>query len=88
MMKKLKKFEVILDDGSNVLRIHTVGESAKSVSKTLEGNGEIVRIKEVPDILPSAAIVRDTLKNSGYGDAECDIVYRLLYQYLDGTSES
>lgn len=85
-MKKLKKFEVILDDG-DVFKIYTVGESAKSVSKALEGNGEIVRIKEVPDILPSAAIVRDTLNNSGYGKAECDIVYRLLYQYLDGTSE-
>lgn len=88
MMKKLHKYEVILDDGNDVMKIFTVGESAKAVSKTLMGNGEIVRVKEIPDVLPSAAVVREALKNSSFGEAECDIVYRLLYQYLEGTSES
>jgi len=84
-MKKLNKYEVILDDGSNVYKIHTVAESKKAAAKYCEGNGEIVRIKEVPEILPDASRVREDLKRMGYGDAECDIVYRTLYMFLNGT---
>lgn len=84
-MKKLHKYEVIIEDGNKAYKIFTVAENKKGVENFCSGNGEIVRIKERPEILPSAAFVRNTLEKNGYGEAECDIIYRLLYMYLEGT---
>ena len=84
-MKKLHKYEVIIEDGYNAYKVYTVAENKKGAENFCKGNGEIVRIKEVPEILPSAQFVRNTLKRNGYGEAECDIIYRLLYMYLEGT---
>lgn len=84
-MKKLHKYEMIIDDGSSVYKVYTVAENQKTAKAFAEGNGEVVRIKEVPEILPSACFVRETLARNGYGEAECDIIYRLLYMYLEGT---
>lgn len=87
-MKKLHKYEIILDDGHDVFKVHTVAESVKAAKAWCEGNGEVVRIKEIPEYLPHAAFVRETLARNGYGEAECDIIYRLLYMYLEGTDEN
>ena len=84
-MKKLHKYEAIIDDGQNVYKVYTVAENKKGVETFCAGNGEIVRIKEIPEYLPSAAFVRDTLARNGYGAAECDLIYRLLYQFVEGT---
>lgn len=84
-MKKLHKWEIIVDDGQNVFKIHNVAENKKEAAKIAEGSGEVVRIKEIPDYLPSAARVRADLIRCGYGEAEADLVYRLLYQYVEGT---
>lgn len=84
-MKKLHKYEIIIDDGRNVYKVHTVAENKKAAEKFCEGNGEVIRIKEIPEYLPSAAFVRDTLARNGYGEAECDLIYRLLYQFVEGT---
>lgn len=84
-MKKLHKYEAIIDDGQNVYKVHTVAENKKGVESFCAGNGEIIRIKEIPEYLPSAARVREDLRRCGYGEAECDLVYRLLYQFVEGT---
>ena len=78
-------YEAIIDDGQHVYKVHTVAESKKGVESFCAGNGEIVRIKEIPEYLPSAARVRDDLRRIGYGEAECDLIYRLLYQFVEGT---
>ena len=84
-MKKLHKYEAILDDGYNCFKVYTVAENKKSVEAFCAGNGEVIRIKEIPEYLPSAARVRDDLERMGYGKAECDLIYRLLYQFVEGT---
>lgn len=84
----IKKFECIIDDGKDVYKEYIAATSKKELLKKWGGAGEFVRIKEVPEVLPSAAFVRKTLEQNGYGKAECDLVYRILHQYVEGTSEN
>lgn len=85
---KIKKFECIIEDGENAWKEYIPATSKKELLKNWGGNGEFIRIKEIPEYLPSAAFVRDTLQKNGYGKAECDLVYRILHQYVQGTSEN
>lgn len=84
-MKKLKKYEVLLDTGKDIKRVYLPATSKKDVDSELEGQGDIVRVKEIADVLPSAAKVRDDLKKVGYGEAECELVYKTLLRCLEGT---
>lgn len=84
-MNKIKKFEVVIDDGDSVFKAYIPALSKKDLSVRWGGNGDIIRVKEVPEILPKADTVRQTLEDAGYGQAECDIVYRILSQYVEGT---
>lgn len=83
---KIKKFECILDDGQNVWKEYIPATSKKELLKNWGGNGEFVKIKEVPACLPSAEVVRSTLVDNGFEQAECDLVYRILCMYVEGTS--
>lgn len=85
-MMRIKKFECIIDDGQHVWKEYIPATSVPELKKVWGGNGEFVRIKEIPEYLPSAARVRETLEANGYGQAECDLVYRILHQYVEGTS--
>lgn len=84
---RIKKFECVIEDGDNVYKEYIPATSKRELLKTWGGNGKFVRVKEIPEYLPSAAFVRKTLEQNGYGKAECDLVYRILYQYVEGTSE-
>lgn len=85
---KIKKFECIIANGENVLVEYIPATSKRELMNTWGGNGEFVRIKEIPEYLPSALSVRKTLEKNGYGKAECDLVYRILYQYVEGTESN
>ncbi|WP_124066247.1 hypothetical protein [Clostridium sp. E02] len=82
---KIKKFECIIDDGEHVWKEYIPATSKKKLMNTWRGNGDFIKIEEIPEYLPSALSVRETLEKSGYGKAECDLVYRILYQYVEGT---
>ena len=82
---QIHKYEVIIDDGTNIYKEFIPATSEKELREVWGGNGEIIRIKEVPDYLPDASRVRDDLKSKGYGDAEVDFVYRILHQFVVGT---
>lgn len=84
-MKKFKKYEAILDDGKFLFKVHTIAPNKKAVEEFCQGNGEIIQIKEVPEYLPNASRVREALKKDNFGDAEADMIYRLLYMYVEGT---
>lgn len=86
-MKKLHKYEMIVEDDQNIYKVYTVAENQTKAKNFCVGNGEVVRVKEISDYLPSAWCVRQALYNSGFGEAECDLIYRLLYMYLEGTNE-
>lgn len=76
-----------MDDGEHVWKEYIPATSKKELKNQWKGNGEFVRIKEVPEILPSAIRVIEALEKDGFGKAECNLIYRLLYQYVDGTKE-
>lgn len=84
---KIHKYEVIFDDGENIYKEYIPALSEKDLCNQWGGNGDIVRIKEVPDYLPDAGRVRDDLAKLGYGKAEQDFIYRILYGYVEGTHE-
>ena len=84
---KIHKYEAIIDDGKTVFKVYVPALSEKEAQEYLAGNGEVVRIKEIPEYLPDAAREREDLAKAGYGDAELDLIYRLLYRYVAGTHE-
>lgn len=81
----IKKFECIIDDGHDVFKTYIPATSKSELMKKWGGNGEFVRIKEVPEYLPSAICVRTDLEKCGYGKAECELIYRILSEYVEGT---
>ena len=82
MTKKLKAYEAILDDGKDIYKIHVPGFSRKDVEATWAGNGEFVRIKPVPEMMPDAEKVAEAMKQCGFPDAPCDLVRRILTCYV------
>lgn len=82
MAKKLKAYEAILDDGKDIYKIHVPGFSRKDVEATWAGNGEFVRIKPVPEMMPDAEKVAEAMKQCGFPDAPCDLVRRILTCYV------
>ena len=84
-MNTIKKYEVVVDDGTTIFKAYIPAFSKKDLTARWGGNGDIIRVKEVPEILSSAEKVRDTLASNGYTQAECDFVYRILSQYVEGT---
>lgn len=85
MSVSIKKFECIIDDGSNVFKEIIPAVNKKDLMARWGNNGDFVRVKEIPDFLPSAEAVRSVLKDGGLSEAECDFVYRVLVQYVEGT---
>lgn len=85
MAKKFSKYEVIVEKGVDVSKVYTVAASKKDLTMQLEKEGlEVVRAKEVPELLPSASRVREDLEKAGYGAVECAIIYNLLLT-MEGT---
>lgn len=82
MAKKLKAYEAILDDGKDLYKLHVPGYSRKDVEATWAGNGEFVRVKPVPEMMPDADKVADAMKKDGFCDAQCDLVSRILTCYV------
>ena len=79
-----KKYEIIVEHGTNLERVYLVAKNQKQAASKVEG--EIVRIKEVPNILPSAERVAEDLKRAGYGEAEVALV-RCILSHVEGCDE-
>lgn len=76
---KLKKYFVYLDDGKSVLKIAVPAESEAAAEKFCEGNGEIIKVKEITSEVQIAAdAVAYALKSQNFNETEIDLVVRTL----------
>lgn len=75
---KLKKYIAYLDDGKSVYKIAVPAKDPKAVKEYLNGNGEVVAIKELNDWPISAEKVGNALKYANFGEIEIDLVVRAL----------
>ena len=82
---KIHKYEVVIDLGSEISKKYIPALSEKELREKWGNQGDIIRVKEVPEYLPDAARVRDDLMKMGYGAAELDFIYRILSEYVEGT---
>lgn len=75
----LKKFFVYIDDGKDVFRLAVPAKDAKDAKKWAEGNGEIIKVKEVTDEYPIDIYkVQAALNEYGFGRTEQDFIIRAL----------
>lgn len=80
-MKKMTVYDVYLDDGHNALKVTVPAESKSAAEKYVEGNGEVIAIRENPDIQDiHLGCLADTLLQHGWGRLEVDIITRALAQ--------
>lgn len=77
-MKKMNVYDVYLDDGHDVFKCVIPAESKAAAKRYVAGNGDVVAIKDclVQDI--DLNCLADTLRRSGWGRAEIDIITRAL----------
>ena len=75
----LKKYMVYMDDGRNVFKAAIPAKNEKEAREYVQGNGEVVAIKDVTDEYPIDVIkIRDALKAAAFGEAEINYVIRTL----------
>ena len=82
---KLKAWEVYMDDGQDAFKLYVPAENKKDVAQYVQGNGEIIAIRECknplgPDgeYLIDTAFLMQTLRNAGFGKMERDLIIRTL----------
>jgi hypothetical protein len=80
-MKRL--YEIILDDGTDLLRVFIPAENEEGARTYVRGNGEIIRILDVTeDHHIDLATLRIILKEH-YTKAAIDLIMRLVQEYTN-----
>ena len=77
-MKKFNVYDVYMDDGVNAFRVTVPAPNKAEAKKFVEGNGEVVAIKDcdLQDIhIPT---LTNTLNNAQWGQKEIDVITRCL----------
>ena len=79
-MKKMNVYDLYMDDGHNTFKVTVPAFSKKDAKEYVQGNGEVVAIKpsELQNI--DLGYLADTLKRSGWGQQEIDVITRALAQ--------
>lgn len=76
---KLKKYLVYLDDEKDVFKVAVPAKSEVDAKKFCEGNGEVIKIKDITDETPIFAdVIVEALKMRNFGETEIDIIIRTL----------
>lgn len=74
-----KMYEIIMEDGEHVYKHHGIYKDEKDARKSAEGNGEVVRIKDVTENFPlSGDKIFTALKNAGFGQIEANAIYSFV----------
>ena len=82
----MKKYIVYMDDGRNCFKVAVPATSEKAARKYVEGNGEVITVKDVTKDFPiSLDKVAQALKNAQFGQIEIDLITRCLFS--DGIAE-
>lgn len=79
-MKNMNVYDLYMDDGHNTFKVTVPAFSKKDAKEYVQGNGEVVAIKpsELQDI--DLNCLADTLRRSGWGQQEIDVITRALAQ--------
>ena len=77
----MKKFMVYMEDREDVFKVAVPAESEKKAREYVDGNGEVIAIKDVTTDYPiSNDKVARALEAAGFGKIEMDLITRALYQ--------
>lgn len=75
----LKKYFVYMDDGRDAFRVAVPAINRRSAEEYVKGNGEIIAVKDVTDTYHiGLGKVREALTAGGFGEAETDLIVRVL----------
>lgn len=75
----MKKYMVYMDDGRGCFKDAIPAANEKAARKYVEGNGEVIAIKDVTKDFPiSLDKVVQALKNAQFGQIEIDLITRCL----------
>ena len=75
----MKKFMVYMDDGRDCFKLAIPAKSEKDARKYVEGNGEVIAVKDVTRDFPiRAEKVATALLNANFGQNEIDYITRCL----------
>lgn len=77
-MKKLRVYDVYLDDGQNAFKVTVPAESKADAKRYVEGNGDIVAVKDCPLQDINLDYLATTLARGGWGQMEIDVITRTL----------
>lgn len=76
---KMRKYMVYLEDRDNVYRIAVPARDQEDAIRWVEGNGDLVAVKDVTDDYQiSADRVAEALLSAGFGKVETDFILRAL----------
>ena len=75
----MKKYFVYMEDRDYVFKAAIPAESEKKAREYVQGNGEVITVKDVTNDFPiDADKVAQALKAYGFGEHETDFVVRAL----------
>ena len=78
-VKQMKKFMIYMDDGRDCFKIAVSAKNEKEARQYVEGNGEIIAVKDVTKDYPiSIDKVVDALINANFGCDEIAFIERCL----------
>ena len=76
----MKKYMAYVDDGRNCFRVAVPAANEKAARKYVEGNGEIIAIKDITNDFPiSLDKVAQALKAAQFGQVEIELITRCLF---------
>lgn len=75
----MKKYLVYLDDSKDCFKVAVSAIDEKSARKYVEGNGEIIAVKDISDDYPiDLNKVVQALRSAQFGQIEIDLITRCL----------
>lgn len=79
-MRRMNVYDLYMDDRHSTFKVTVPAFSKKDAKEYVQGNGDVVAVKpsELQDI--DLNCLADTLKRSGWGQQEIDIIVRALAQ--------
>lgn len=75
----MKKYLVYLDDSTDCFKVAVPANDEKAARKYVEGNGEIIAVKDISDDYPiDLNKVVQALRSAQFGQIEIDLITRCL----------
>ena len=79
-MKKFKPYAVYVESDGQPIKLYVPAASAKDAQKYVEGEGEVLTVREAPEAMPSADKVVAAMQKDGCTKAECQLIMCLMAQ--------